>query len=527
MNTVRDMVSAGVWCVAFLGVAILGSGCSAMLKVDDECNHDDDCTSYGSHLICREQLCINDGDDGNETDGPSDDGDDTDTLSGLDLLGGPCTRLDGMDDATAEVPADAIIIGSILPITGELSVAGASFEQVTTLAIEEINRAGGILGRDIIKVGCDSGTSPDTAQEAAEHLRDLGVQAVLGPFSSEIVVATYNSVLRDAGMVVVSAGANAPIISSVSAEGLIWSTSLPAAREATAMAEHVHASDWQRVAVIHRDDTWGGSMFNTFYSKYCDFSGVDCTSEDAFLVRAYDPVDLETSMASVVTELATWQPDITVAFTYIEDALTFLTVVGMTGAPLHSLLFNSTSASDLIFTYLGSSYHTSLCQMQATVQQMPGGIVYGSFLTRYRARFDGEDPVPYTAAFYDAAYLLAYAYAAASSDENPNPTGAEISSAMTRLSSGTDINAGAEDWNVGVTALRASDDATIDYVGASGDVDFPSGTGSVICPVETVRFNVGNQEIESVGVIYSTDDKYTAPDYSDVVDSVCGDTTRP
>jgi ABC-type branched-subunit amino acid transport system substrate-binding protein len=529
MKTIQNTAVYKIRPAVVVGI-LLTTSCSAILGVDNECNTNSDCeSSTQPNLLCRKHLCVLEEESSSDTDTDTD----TDTaeiLTGNDLLQAPCTRVDGMDDLNEKVPDDAIIIGSILPITGELSVAGAHFDQVTLLAIEEINRAGGIQGSEIIRVACDSGTSAETAGQAAEHLRDIGVQALLGPFSSEIALSVYNDVLRDAGMLMVTAGANAPIISTVSSEGMIWSTSLPAEREAIAMATHVLNSDWERVAVIYRSDAWGDSLFNTFYSTYCSGDGIDCTDKDSFSAHSYDTGDIKTSLSKVITELTSWQPDITVAFSYIEDTLTFLTIIGTTDAPIYSVLWNSTVANDHVFSLLDSAHHSTLCRMQATSQQMPDNITYESFLTRYRATFDGEDPVPYTASFYDAAYLLGYAYAAASDKSDLNPTGKEIAAAMTRLSSGTAVNAGAEDWNVGVGTLRSSDTATIDYVGVSGDVDYPSGTGtgSIVCPVEAVRFNVENQSVESVGVIYSTQDKYSAPDYSTVsTDKVCGDNIRP
>lgn len=505
----------GPWVAIVVVCVVVGASCSVIYGIDDECSIDADCESVGVNFQCKKNLCV------------STPNSEDKMPTGIALLGGPCTRLDGVEDLAIEVPSDAIIIGSILPITGELSVAGNYFDHATRLATEEINRAGGVLGRKIIKISCDSGTSPVQATLAAEHLRSKGVQAVLGPFSSDIVVAVYSGVLRDAGMMVVSAGANAPIISSVSSEGLIWATSLSAAREATATAEHLLHSAKKRVAVIHRADAWGDSMFNAFYNAYCASTDVDCLDDEQFLVRSYNTADMTTSLSSVVTELSAWEPDVTVAFSYIDDGLTFLNIVAATGAPLGSLLWNSSLAGDIVYPHLAAEQHSVLCQIQATIQQMPRGIVYGSFLTRYRARWEGEDPVPYTVSFYDAMYMLAYAYAAASSDENPNPTGIQISAGMKRLSSGQFVNAGAEDWNVGVGVLRSSVSSTIDYVGASGDVNFSAGTSSMICPVEAIRFNVGDKSIESVGLIYSNDNTYSAPDYSTVVDTVCGQNIQP
>ncbi|MBN2527672.1 MAG: ABC transporter substrate-binding protein [Deltaproteobacteria bacterium] len=476
------------------------------MTVDDECSVDDDCEAP---LVCIKKLCV------------ESDTEPTTQIIAQQLLSETCTRVDGISDLAQPVPTDAILIGAILPLTGELSVPGKHFDQVTQMAFEEINRVDGSMGRKFVKITCDSGTSPVVAKKSAEHLRDIGVQAVLGPFSSEIVLSVYNDVLEKAGIVVVSAGANAPIISNVSADGLIWSTSLPAAREARAMAEHILHSDYQRVAVIHRKDTWGSSMYDSFFSTYCDNAGVDCTNENTFMLRSYGTSDLTTSLSAVVTDLAAWQPDVTVAFTYVEDAITFVNIVGAAGIPLGDTLWNSTFASDLAFSLMNSSLHPLLCNIQATAQMVPDGSVHDSFLVRYRGQFTGSDPVPYTANFYDAAYMLAYAIAAASSDANPNPTGAQIAAAMNRLSSGEPIDAGSAQWNTGVQKLRSSASATIDYVGVSGDVNFKGGTGSIVSPVDMIRFNVGNMSLESMGTIYSASDVYSAPDYSSISDSVC------
>ena len=474
----------GILQLAVIGIYFCISGCSLIYKVDDECSIDEDCATMSPpNMVCSHHLCVSSDDGDDSTTGASNTdtgiGTETDTAgtdqpkrTGLDLLAGPCNRIDGMTDVNEEIPEDAIIIGSILPITGELSIAGEHFDQATLLAVEEINRAGGILGRPLIKVACDSGTSPETAIQAANHLRDIGVQAVLGPFSSEIVLSVFNATFRDAGILLVSAGANAPIISTVSQEGLIWSTSLPASREAAVMAEYVQHSNLSKVAVIHRGDTWGDSMFNAFFTTYCENTAIDCTDEQSMMVRSYATDDLTTSLSSVVVELADWQPEIVVHFTYVEDALTFMSINGAVGAPVQRILWNSTAASDLIFPLLDEQLHPTLCQSESVVQQTPSGIIYSSFLTRYRARFDGSDPIPYTASFYDAAYILAYGISAAVSNETANPTGAAVSAAMHRLSSGTSIRVGAEDWNVGVMALQAEDAATIDFTGASGEVDF-------------------------------------------------------
>ncbi len=51
--------------------------------------------------------------------------------------------------ATRESKEEVIKIGAILPLTGESAIAGISIQQGIEIAVEEINKAGGINGREI------------------------------------------------------------------------------------------------------------------------------------------------------------------------------------------------------------------------------------------------------------------------------------------------------------------------------------------------------------------------------------------
>jgi ABC-type branched-subunit amino acid transport system substrate-binding protein len=171
------------------------------------------------------------------------------------------------------------------------------------------------------------------------------------------------------------------------------------------------------------------------------------------------------------------------------------------------------------FEQIPPAAYPVLCQVMGTTAAMPAGQVYRDFLLRYTNRWS-EEPVPYTTNFYDAAYMLAYAIGAATADSD-DFTGVDVGLAMARLSRGEDIEAGRSDFRRGVQILRTSSVATIDYVGASGDLDFFEGTGSVVLPVEAYRPNVERMEIESLGVIFDEVGVYASPDYSAVADSAC------
>jgi ABC-type branched-subunit amino acid transport system substrate-binding protein len=365
---------------------------------------------------------------------------------------------------------------------------------------------------------CDEGDGGETVVASAQHLADLGVQGVLGPFTSTDVLEVFDEVFRDEGIAIVTAGANSPVMDPGSTQGLIWSTSLPAARQATAMAEHLLAEGYGRVAVVNRADSWGNGMRNALETVYC--ADLECVESGTYLNQSYSTgADMGPDLTGVVAQLTTFDPDVTVMLTYVEDALTFLGAVAAAGAPLRSFIWNDALGDELVFDNLPEAAQPLLCQVMGTTAALPTGQVYRDFLLRYADRWS-EEPVPYTTNYYDAAYLLAYAIGAATRDSSEF-TGADIGLAMERLSRGEDIDAGSGDLRHGIQILRTSSVATIDYVGASGDLDFVEGTGSVIAPVEAYRLNVGRQELETLGVIYDEDGVYAAPSYAGITDTSC------
>lgn len=81
--------------------------------------------------------------------------------------------------------ADPIRIGVISPLTGAWTVYGKAHLSGFELAVEEINAAGGVLGRQIEIVVGDSKTEPRIVVEQANRLiRQEGVDFLAGTFSS-------------------------------------------------------------------------------------------------------------------------------------------------------------------------------------------------------------------------------------------------------------------------------------------------------------------------------------------------------
>lgn len=91
-------------------------------------------------------------------------------------------------------------LGGLSNRNADLGSAGLNAVQ---LAVEQINRTGGIQGHPVELVSRDDAQNPDTARQAAQALVAAKVEAVIGPFTSSMASAAL-PVLGQANVFVVS-----------------------------------------------------------------------------------------------------------------------------------------------------------------------------------------------------------------------------------------------------------------------------------------------------------------------------------
>ncbi len=79
---------------------------------------------------------------------------------------------------------DVIKIGVAGPMTGDQAKMGTDFKNGVTLAVEEWNARGGLLGKKIIIVVADDQHDPKQAVSVANKLVNEGVEGVICHFNS-------------------------------------------------------------------------------------------------------------------------------------------------------------------------------------------------------------------------------------------------------------------------------------------------------------------------------------------------------
>src|SRR5690349_13008536 len=125
-------------------------------------------------------------------------------LAGAAALGG-CGGGDAAT-STAEAPA-TIRLGALVPLSGTNAQSGREMRDAAQMAVDEVNTAGGVLGRTVELVVLDDACDPGTAVVKANELVARDITVSVGSYCSSATVPTLK-VFRDAGVPMVIALAN-------------------------------------------------------------------------------------------------------------------------------------------------------------------------------------------------------------------------------------------------------------------------------------------------------------------------------
>ena len=93
----------------------------------------------------------------------------------------------------------AVKIGVLHPVTGALAYSGAQCREGALMAIEDINKAGGIKSLGGAKIEAllgDAQSTPQAGTAEVEKMNEAGVSAILGAYASAICLATTQAAAK-------------------------------------------------------------------------------------------------------------------------------------------------------------------------------------------------------------------------------------------------------------------------------------------------------------------------------------------
>lgn len=93
--------------------------------------------------------------------------------------------------------ADPIRIGVVNMMTGSLAEGGAFQVNGLNIALEEINKAGGVLGRPVeLRIEDNQSTNPGTVLAFSKLFTDKSIKAIVGPIASTQIQAASPAIAR-------------------------------------------------------------------------------------------------------------------------------------------------------------------------------------------------------------------------------------------------------------------------------------------------------------------------------------------
>jgi branched-chain amino acid transport system substrate-binding protein len=207
----------------------------------------------------------------------------------------------------ARVDDGVLRIGMLLPESGTGASIGQPLIDAVVAAGNAINAAGGVLGRPIEIVDAeDEGDNPSTARDSIQTLIEQDVDAVVGPASSTIALATLGD-LMDAGILTCSPTATALALDAFPARDLFFRTAPSDSLQAGALASEAERTGALSAAVVYLDDAYARPLADATIAALTA-KGIDVAdpiffaADDTLLDEATEVKDTDAGVVIVIAD---------------------------------------------------------------------------------------------------------------------------------------------------------------------------------------------------------------------------------
>ena len=299
--------------------------------------------------------------------------------------------------------AEPIVFGLVDEVTGPQAEAGVLTAQGAKLAVEEINAAGGIMGRQVeLRIEDNQSANPTTVL-AYTKLIEAGVVAVIGPLRSTQVQAASPTIVKSKVPAVI--GGSDPSLTRVN-NPWIFRVRPNDLYSSKVMAEYgVKELKKQKWAIVHSTDTFGSGGKNALV--------------DALKAQGIEPV--------LIQGYTNNSQDFTPIVLQIKKSGADIIGSYMTNAPDVGIFARQLRQLGVQVDWIGS---TSV--VTETAMKLAGEALWGvhsvsdftpdgnnearAYAKRYRAKY-GLEPDLFSAWAYGGVYLLKHAIEKAKSTD--------------------------------------------------------------------------------------------------------------
>lgn len=293
----------------------------------------------------------------------------------------------------SERSRSGVILGAVLPLSGQYAPWGTLSQQGIEMAITEVNERGGIAGQKVQALYRDSQGSPHLATAALADLVHLRVAAVVGDILSPPTLA----MARFAEMnqtVLVTPAATAPELANAGRYTFqVWP---PDRLQAETAAEWVLRKGWSKAGLLAMQNAHGDTLAGFLRNRFEAMGGTIVVAE------AYLPDHLD--FRPLLLRVGRARPDVVFLIGDAFEAATVLRQARELGMP-DKFVAARVVASEQLLAAAGPAAEGLVWPVSTGFDPAAPTPPQTAFITKYLNRF-GQEPEEISAYSHDAAMIL-------------------------------------------------------------------------------------------------------------------------
>lgn len=295
-----------------------------------------------------------------------------------------------------------ILVGIMVPVTGSEATYGQDMENAMKIAADEINAAGGILGKELKFTLGDDGCDPQMCTAAASKLVSSEVVAVLGGYCSGATIPALK-IYGDAKVPFIITAANSTELIKEN-PGWAFMINSPGYHQADAAADCFEKLGVSKLAFVHQGDGFSENLAELTRDEWLS---------RGHEVVAYDVVNKgEQDFSSLVTKIRSSGAEGVYWTAYHADGAMLIMQLRQGGYTGEITVADGSSSVQLL-EIAGAAGEGVYCTSPPVVDYLPAA---QKFISTYNAKYN-QEPGPYAGLAYDGTHLLADAIERAGSTD--------------------------------------------------------------------------------------------------------------
>jgi branched-chain amino acid transport system substrate-binding protein len=300
---------------------------------------------------------------------------------------------------------ETIKIGIVLDLSGELAPMGEKMLNGARMAVDEINDAGGVLGKDVELIEEDGATDPDKGFDRVKKLVEIdNVQVIVGPMitpTSELSIPYA----QEHEIPLITMSATGVPLSELEGTEWYFRTCLCDDAQGRVLADVVMDKGYTKLATIVLDNTYGKGLEKGIVDGLEDkgWQGEHVVSIHYDITKK----DYRTELQQITDSGA----DVVLAVTYSDDGIIIFKQALEMGLDDIAWLGCDGNYGSGLFAEASSAEFMEKAIVAGT-RTVGFGTAYDQFVTNYTDEF-GYAPETYCDTTYDAVWAVAKAIEAA------------------------------------------------------------------------------------------------------------------